>query len=410
MPKRNKTHAAVPVVMYHGVGVVNEKWIWKYLTCPWELFEKQLKWLRRKGYETISLRQLYEHMKNGSELPALPVLLTFDDGYLDNWVFAYPLLKKYGFRGAVYVNPEFADPRDIVRKNLEDVWYRETPFHDLETKGFLSWPEMKIMEAEGVIDIQSHSMSHTWYFCEEDIVGFHHPGNDDYPWLFWNALPEKKSFYMSENQENYVPYGTPIYKHGRSLGTRRYYEDKDLTRRLVNYVESRDGNFFQGERWADALFREAGSYKSDCKLNGRFETETEQDRRYRYELSESKKIIEDKLNKKVDFLCWPGGAYNNAALKVAMECGYISSTRKIMNRKNVFGEDPSAVHRIGCETAVFIKSKFISFAEDAGLLSARLKYFKGRKGYLWVMRLQKMKYLIKFIFRKLHGLPFLRGL
>ena len=45
------------------------------------------------------------------------IVLTFDDGYLDNWVFAYPLLEKYNLRGTIFVNPEFVDPSLEIRAN-----------------------------------------------------------------------------------------------------------------------------------------------------------------------------------------------------------------------------------------------------------------------------------------------------
>ena len=47
------------------------------------------------------------------------------------------------------------------------------------------------------MDIQSDTMTHTWHFCGDEIIDFHHPGNNKYPWLFWNARPERKSFYLT---------------------------------------------------------------------------------------------------------------------------------------------------------------------------------------------------------------------
>ncbi len=391
----------VPIVMYHSIGIVNKNWIWSFLTCPWELFEQHLICLKKYKMHTITLQQLYEYRKNNTEIFSNHVVLTFDDGYLDSWVFAYPLLKKYGFKGTIFVNPEFVDSRDIVRKNLDDVWHRGEPIERLETDGFLSWEEMRIMESEGIIDIQSHSMSHTWYFCGDEIIDFHSHGNNKYHWLFWNAYPERKSYYMNENQEHFVPYGTPIYKHGRSLGIRRYFEDKGLTQYLVNYAKEQGNNFFNRKDWKNELFNQVRFYKSKNEVKDRYETDEEQEERFKYELIESKRILEDKIKKKVNFLCWPGGAFNDKALKIA-KGGYIASTLFYNDAKrgNTFGEDPSEINRIGCVSAFYWHSKFISYTDPVFFI-ANIRYFQGSKIYLWIMRLYKIKYLFKFTIKKL---------
>ncbi|MHA1845998.1 MAG: polysaccharide deacetylase family protein [Promethearchaeota archaeon] len=339
----------VPVIMYHSIGVINEKWLWKHLTCPWEIFENHLKWLKIMRFHSISLKQLYDYKRYKALLPANPVVLTFDDGYLDNWVFAYPLLKKYGFKGTIFINPEFIDPRKVIRKNLEDVWFKHEPIEKLETKGFLSWEELKIIDRSGILDIQSHSMSHTWYFCSDEIIDFHWPGSKDYPWLSWNEYPKKKYLYLNENQEKFVPYGAPIYRYGRSLGIKRYFEDKNLTTHLVNYVKNQGKDFFNINNSKTKLFKEAKLYKSKNKLNGRYETNKEQKLRFEYELIESKKILEKRLRKKINFLCWPGGAKTDLSIKISQEAGYLASTFSVDKEggKNIPGEDCSKIYRFG---------------------------------------------------------------
>lgn len=398
----NMKSPAVPVIMYHNIGVVTPGWIWNDLICPWELFEQQLLQLKRHNMNTISLQQLYDHRKNKTELPHRPIVLTFDDGYLDNWVFAYPLLKKYGFKGTIFVNPEFVDPRCIVRTSLLNVWNNEGDIEHLESKGFLSWEELKLMEDEGVMDIQSHSMSHTWYFTDETIIDFHHPGNNNYPWLFWNRHPERKSFYMTENQEHFVPYGAPIYKNGRSLGVKRYFEDEEFSRFMAHFVRTQGADFFKEQDWREKLFRQAEHYKSHKGLKGRFETDNEQKERYEYELMESRKLLEDKLKKKVEFLCWPGGALNDQSLQTAREAGYVSTTLLYdeIKVKNALGEDASEINRTGSSYAFFWRDRLISYTEP-GFFIANIKYFQGHQIYLWIKRLYKIRYLIKFAIKKL---------
>ncbi|MEJ2560810.1 MAG: polysaccharide deacetylase family protein [Anaerolineae bacterium] len=66
-------------------------------------FEAQLSWLRSQGYEGITLTDLVYHLALGWSLPDKPVILTFDDGYRDNYTNAFPLLKKYDYVGTFFL-------------------------------------------------------------------------------------------------------------------------------------------------------------------------------------------------------------------------------------------------------------------------------------------------------------------
>ncbi len=342
----------VPVVMYHTVGIPNKKWQWKHLTCPFKVFENQLKWINKKGFHSISLQQLYDYMKDGKELPKNPIVFTFDDGYLDNWVFAYPLLKKYGFNGSIYVNPEFVDSRNIIRENLERVWEGNAKMTELETLGYLSWQEMLKMENEGIMDIQSHTMTHTWYPTSSKIIDFRHPG-DSYIWMTWNNYPDKKPFLQLDDGKLII-YGEPVYESSRAIGAKRYIPDESLKEHLIDYVKKGKINeFYQTLNWREKLFEIANRYKKENNMDERYESEEEYEERIYWELHESKKIIEDELNKDVKFLCWPGGAVTRKAVDIAADIGYHSSTaaKDIADKRrylrNMFGEDPSRINRFG---------------------------------------------------------------
>ena len=111
----------IPAVMYHSIGVVNKNWHWNHLTCPFDVFEDQLKWLKKAKYKTLNFQEVYDYIMDDKPVPKKSVFLTFDDGYLDNYVYAYPLLKKYGMKGTIFVNPDFVDPSQTFRKTLDDV-------------------------------------------------------------------------------------------------------------------------------------------------------------------------------------------------------------------------------------------------------------------------------------------------
>ncbi len=339
----------VPMVYYHSIVDADDGWQFRHLSLPVSIFESHLKALQWADFHTISLQMLYEYMAEGKEIPLRSVVLTFDDGYLDKWVYAYPLLKKYGCHGTIFVNPDFVDPAEILRPNLEDAWSGRVSVHDLPTGGFLSWQEMREMEKSGYIDIQSHGLTHTWYFSSAEIMDFHHPG-DPYPWLAWNAHPERKHLWMTEDQHAFVPWGTPVYQHEKSLATRRYFPDEELDAVLVDYVRSHGGEtFFQRVDWRQPLEQVATDYRQTQGDRGRFESDAEYKARLHRELAGSKQMIERQLDKTVDFLCWPGGGYNDTSVKISREVGYLSSEDSSHDRrikKNRFGEDPSRWSRI----------------------------------------------------------------
>jgi len=380
---------AVPVIMYHSIGIPNRKWKSNHLTCPYNIFEDQLKWLKKKKFKTINLQQLYEYMAKGTKLPKNSIVLTFDDGYLDNWVFAYPLLKKYNYLGTIYINPDFVNPRRIIRTTLDHVWNNELKVEDLATTGYLSWDELRQMGNEKIMDIQSHGMTHTWYPESEKIIDFRHPG-DPYLWMTWNENPPQKPFLHMENSD-LVHLGEPVYEYDKSLLIKRYFPDNKLNMHIIYYVENNGGeDFFLGNEWRKELLNQIKEYKGKNEIMDRYETEEEYKERVRYELGKSKQILEKKLDKTIKFLCWPGGGCNNTTLRIAREIGYLASTaardlslgkRKTM--KNRYGQKPERIQRIG---------PVIGWNEKVGE-EGRINYKNGRLFILSIYSFQQRKVL-----------------
>ena len=347
---KKQPSSAVPVVMYHTVGRPLPDWAWSFLTVPYKIFENHLQWLVKTGYQTVNLYDLHAHVSGEKILPERSVVLTFDDGYLDNWGYVAPLLSKYGLKGTVFVNPEFVDPRDMVRPTIADVWAGKIHEEDVPVQGFMSWPELKLLSDSGPLSIQSHAMSHTWYPSSNKIVDFHYPGDGIY-WLDWNKYPEKKSFYL-EDPGNFteVPFGTPIYEHEKSLAGRRFFSSTEETSKFIEYVEKNGSvSFFAKSGWKEQLFEVSHRLRRILKNQGNFESDQEQEDRYRYELTESKNILEIRLNKSIDFLCWPGGGYNQKSQAMALEI-YKAVTLGSADRnpaRNRVGEDARFIRRVG---------------------------------------------------------------
>ena len=132
--------ARVPIFMYHYVSELppNPDVYRRDLTLAPEKFEAQLQHLANEGYHTITLSDLYLHLKQGYPLPEKPVALTFDDGYRDAYEVVFPLLLEYGFTGTFFV--------------------LATPAH-FESSDYLTWAQMKEM-ADAGMEIQSHGRDH----------------------------------------------------------------------------------------------------------------------------------------------------------------------------------------------------------------------------------------------------------
>ena len=89
-----------PVLMYHHIKPSTGGS--EYVVST-DQFRRQVEWLVNEGYETISIADLVEAIQQGKYLPKKPIILTFDDGYLDVYQNAYPILQKAGFTATMYL-------------------------------------------------------------------------------------------------------------------------------------------------------------------------------------------------------------------------------------------------------------------------------------------------------------------
>src|ERR1700733_7268411 len=88
---------SIPVLMYHHVSQSGDS-----LTVSPENFESQISWLARNGFFTLTADE-FARFLHGSTMPRKSVLLTFDDGYLDNYVHAHSILLRYGLNAVMFL-------------------------------------------------------------------------------------------------------------------------------------------------------------------------------------------------------------------------------------------------------------------------------------------------------------------
>ncbi len=89
----------IPVLMYHSIDYEKNN----ELRIPKDKFREQMQYLKDNGFHPITLDELYSNIVFNTTLQDKPIVLTFDDGYSDNYTNAYPVLKEFGFKATVFV-------------------------------------------------------------------------------------------------------------------------------------------------------------------------------------------------------------------------------------------------------------------------------------------------------------------
>lgn len=106
-------------------------------------FEEQMKYLYQHGYYTASVKDIQDFLYSKKKLPENTVLITFDDGYESNYIYAYPILKKYGFRAVIFP----------IGSGITE---SEQPEHT-GTLTKLSYRQIREMAASGLVEFGNHT-------------------------------------------------------------------------------------------------------------------------------------------------------------------------------------------------------------------------------------------------------------
>lgn len=132
----------LPVLMYHSI-LKDEARANDYVLSPTTL-AGDLDYLRQHGYETVTTEQLVNYVDGQGELPEKPILITFDDGFYNNYLYAYPLLKE---RGMCAVISPIGDQTEMYTENGQENAYWS----------YLSMERLIEMQESGVFEIGNHS-------------------------------------------------------------------------------------------------------------------------------------------------------------------------------------------------------------------------------------------------------------
>ncbi len=324
-----------PVFYYHSVAPgLFKNWLLRFLTMKLANFEQQMAYLENHNFRSIFLDEWLRIRRGQKAGSGKEVCLTFDDGLLDNWVYAYPVAKKHGMKFTLFVSPECIEPRPVVRPTLENVWKGECKEEDLQALGYLSWEELKIMQESGVVDVQSHTMTHAKYVCSTNLRGFYYGGFKGYHPIL-NANPDLRATYMNDPEfEKRLPQGTPLFEEISAVVAKKHAISREFFREAGTLAQQHN---LSDEAGRSNFEKAARQLADDYGRVGNLIESIERDEDFRsrlvYEIVDSKRIIEEKLQKPVQFLCWPHGDNSSAAHTLAKDAGYLATTSGKMLRE-----------------------------------------------------------------------------
>lgn len=162
-----RSASALPILMYHHVSPAPG-----LVTVSPQTFRAQMQWLAEHGYRGVGAAELTAFLA-GQPLPAKSVVISFDDGYLDNYVYAHPVLREFGLKAVLFLitcwlgegapRPTGATPdhRTCMRLAQEG----------RAAEMMLNWAEAAEMQAAGTFEFHSHTHSHTRWDRTVDHLG-----------------------------------------------------------------------------------------------------------------------------------------------------------------------------------------------------------------------------------------------
>ncbi len=157
MPQKqnlNPEERKLPILMYHMI-LKNPHKENKFIISE-KTFEEDLKYIKSNGFQTILIADLIAFSQGEKDLPEKPILLTFDDGAYNNFLYAFPLAQKYG---AKFVFSPIAKESERYTE-IQD----ENPLY-----AHAGWEAISKMSESGLVEIQNHT--YNMHSCHGPRIG-----------------------------------------------------------------------------------------------------------------------------------------------------------------------------------------------------------------------------------------------
>ena len=151
----------VPVLMYHHINFHKGDMV----TVTPDVFEGQMRHLAHAGYRTLKVGDILNLLEGKSVIKEKAVAVTFDDGWLDNYMFAYPILKRFGINATIFIVTDWVEKASettfpvpgSVPKHAES---KKLIAGNEAHKVMLSWKLIREMTRSDYVDFYSHTKSH----------------------------------------------------------------------------------------------------------------------------------------------------------------------------------------------------------------------------------------------------------
>lgn len=138
----SEDYIEVPIIMYHSI-LKDPSRSNKYTVTP-TVLEEDLKYIKDKGYTTVTITDLISYVYDNTPLPEKPIVLTFDDGHYNNYGYLFPLLEKYDMKAVISIVGSYTDK------------FTETDEANLNYS-YLRWKDIKELMDTGRIEFQNHT-------------------------------------------------------------------------------------------------------------------------------------------------------------------------------------------------------------------------------------------------------------
>ena len=192
----------LPVFMYHFI--TKDAYRHGELHISPAEFEKDLAYLADNGYNTVDITDLLDFVYSGVPLPPNPVMLTFDDGYYNNYLHAYPLLQKYGAKAVIF----------IIGKHT-NIW--SVNFYPDESHGHMTWEQIREMLDSGLVEFGGHSYNlhvaqNRSSNGRQGVARLPYENIDSYRELFGNDTRLFNEHFRDETGANPVSFAFPFHE------------------------------------------------------------------------------------------------------------------------------------------------------------------------------------------------------
>ena len=286
--------------MYHSINDYPKENPLGHLSQSVSEFIEHLSFFKDEGFEFITLPELLQKALTDEIGDKRIIVLTFDDGFLDNYLLAADILEQFKARGTLFVNPgQATKDKSRTLQDYPNAW------------GFLNFSEIRELERRGIFDIQSHSMTHDDIFISDQLIDLYSPDKfDKYYWMIWMLYPFTKKEWHGDIKRfaGLVPSGYPIFKRGRCLEGAQFIPS-------AGFVDLCIGQF--ASKGIDCI-----SDLTKYPDQGQYESEQDYLVRVDQQLKDSKTVLESELSKKIEYICFPGNVYTRPILSLAADIGY----------------------------------------------------------------------------------------